>query len=449
MEEHKNHIVILGAGESGVGAAILAKQKGHGVFVSDNGTISEAYKKELTDRKIPFEEKHHTTEYILKADEIVKSPGISEKAEIMKNIRRAGIPVISEIELAYRYAHHSKIIAITGSNGKSTTTALTYHIFHQAGLNAACVGNIGKSFARRVAESPADYYIVEVSSFQLDDINEFRPDVAVLLNITADHLDRYEYKMENYAKAKFRIIENQTEEDYFVYCKDDPETQKYFNRQPINSQTLPFTIMETLHEGAFMEGENMHIRIDEDDMSLSIYELALKGKHNWYNSMAAGISARVMQIRKGSIRESMKTFTGLAHRLEFVATVRGVDFINDSKATNVNSVWFALETMVRPAILILGGVDKGNDYSLIRELVKEKVKAIVCLGTDNHFIHEAFKKDVPTMVNTSNMKDAVQTAYMFSEPGDVVLLSPACASFDLFKNYEDRGNQFKEQVRDL
>lgn len=449
MEQRKNHIVILGAGESGVGAAILAKQKGHGVFVSDNGIISEVHKEELTDREIPFEEKHHTVEYILKADEIVKSPGISEKAEIMKNIRRAGIPVISEIELAYRYAHQSKIIAITGSNGKSTTTALTYQIFHRAGLNAACVGNIGKSFARRVAESPADYYIVEVSSFQLDDINEFKPDVAVLLNITADHLDRYEYKMENYAKAKFRIIENQTEEDYFVYCKDDPETQKYFSRQPINSHTLPFTIMETLHEGAFMEGENMHIKIDEDDMSLSIYELALKGKHNWYNSMAAGISARVMQIRKGSIRESMKTFTGLAHRLEFVATVRGVDFINDSKATNVNSVWFALETMVRPVILILGGVDKGNDYNLILELVKEKVKAIVCLGTDNHFIHEAFKKDVPTMVNTSNMKDAVQTAYMFSEPGDVVLLSPACASFDLFKNYEDRGNQFKEQVKEL
>ena len=449
MEQRKNHIVILGAGESGVGAAILAKQKGHGVFVSDNGIISEVHKEELIDREIPFEEKHHTVEYILKADEIVKSPGISEKAEIMKNIRRAGIPVISEIELAYRYAHQSKIIAITGSNGKSTTTALTYQIFHRAGLNAACVGNIGKSFARRVAESPADYYIVEVSSFQLDDINEFKPDVAVLLNITADHLDRYEYKMENYAKAKFRIIENQTEEDYFVYCKDDPETQKYFSRQPINSHTLPFTIMETLHEGAFMEGENMHIKIDEDDMSLSIYELALKGKHNWYNSMAAGISARVMQIRKGSIRESMKTFTGLAHRLEFVATVRGVDFINDSKATNVNSVWFALETMVRPVILILGGVDKGNDYNLILELVKEKVKAIVCLGTDNHFIHEAFKKDVPTMVNTSNMKDAVQTAYMFSEPGDVVLLSPACASFDLFKNYEDRGNQFKEQVKEL
>jgi UDP-N-acetylmuramoylalanine--D-glutamate ligase len=367
----------------------------------------------------------------------------------MKRIREAGIPVISEIELAYRYVKGSKIIAITGSNGKSTTTALTYHIFNQAGLNAACVGNIGKSFARQVASAPADYYIVEVSSFQLDDINQFRPDVAVLLNITPDHLDRYEYKMENYAKAKFRIVENQTEENYFVYCKDDPETKKYFNRQPINSQTLPFTIMETLQEGAFMEEENMHIKIDEDDMSLSIYELALKGKHNWYNSMAAGISARVMQIRKGSIRESMRTFTGLAHRLEFVATVRGVDFINDSKATNVNSVWFALESMLRPVVLILGGVDKGNDYSFIQELVKEKVKAIVCLGKDNHFIHEAFDKEVPVMVNASDMKDAVHTAYMFSEQGDVVLLSPACASFDLFKNYEDRGDQFKECVRDL
>lgn len=449
MEKQTKNIIILGAGESGVGAAMLAKQKGLDVFVSDSGTISDVYKKDLQDNKILFEERHHTLEYILKADEIVKSPGISEKTEIMKRIREAGIPVISEIELAYRYVKGSKIIAITGSNGKSTTTALTYHIFNQAGLNAACVGNIGKSFARQVASAPADYYIVEVSSFQLDDINQFRPDVAVLLNITPDHLDRYEYKMENYAKAKFRIIENQTEENYFVYCKDDPETKKYFNRQPINSQALPFTIMETLQEGAFMDEDNMHIKIDEDDMSLSIYELALKGKHNWYNSMAAGISARVMQIRKGSIRESMRTFTGLAHRLEFVATVRGVDFINDSKATNVNSVWFALESMLRPVVLILGGVDKGNDYSFIRELVKEKVKAIVCLGKDNHFIHEAFDKDVPTMVNASDMKDAVHTAYMFSEQGDVVLLSPACASFDLFKNYEDRGDQFKECVRDL
>lgn len=449
MEKQTKHIIILGAGESGVGAAMLAKQKGLDVFVSDSGAINDVYKKDLQDNKILFEEGHHTLEYILKADEIVKSPGISEKTEIMKRIREAGIPVISEIELAYRYVKGSKIIAITGSNGKSTTTALTYHIFNHAGLNAACVGNIGKSFARQVASAPVDYYIVEVSSFQLDDINQFKPDVAVLLNITPDHLDRYEYKMENYAKAKFRIIENQTEENYFVYCKDDPETKKYFNRQPINSQTLPFTIMETLQEGAFMEEENMHIKIDEDDMSLSIYELALKGKHNWYNSMAAGISARVMQIRKGSIRESMRTFTGLAHRLEFVATVRGVDFINDSKATNVNSVWFALESMLRPVVLILGGVDKGNDYSFIQELVKEKVKAIVCLGKDNHFIHEAFDKEVPTMVNASDMKDAVHTAYMFSEQGDVVLLSPACASFDLFKNYEDRGDQFKECVRDL
>lgn len=449
MDKHIRHIIILGAGESGVGAAILASQKGYEVFVSDSGAIKESFKKELIEYHIPYEENGHDLEKILKADEIVKSPGISEKTEIMKRIRETDIPVISEIELAYRYTKGSKIIAITGSNGKSTTTALTYHIFNQAGLNAACVGNIGKSFARQVALSPADYYIIEVSSFQLDDINEFKPDVAVLLNITPDHLDRYEYKMENYAKAKFRIIENQTEENYFVYCKDDPETKKYINRQPINSHTLPFTIMETLHEGAFMEGDNIHIKIEEDDMNLSIYELALKGKHNWYNSMAAGISAKVMQIRKGSIRESMRTFKGLAHRLEFVTTVRGVDFINDSKATNVNSVWFALESTLRPVVLILGGVDKGNDYSFIQELVKEKVKAIVCLGKDNHFIHEAFSKEVPTIVNTSNMKDAVQAAYMFSVPGDVVLLSPACASFDLFKNYEDRGDQFKECVKDL
>lgn len=449
MEKNKNHIIILGAGESGVGSAILAKQKGYSVFVSDKGSISEMYKNELNEYQIPFEENKHSYDKILKGDEIVKSPGISEKTEVMKKVRNAGIPVISEIELAFRYAGNSKIVAITGSNGKSTTTSLTYHIFRQAGLNAACVGNIGKSFARQVATEPVDYYIVEVSSFQLDDINHFKPDIAVLLNITPDHLDRYGYKMENYAKAKFRIIENQSAEDYFVYCKDDPETQKYFNHQPINSKTLPFTIMETLHEGGYLEGENMHINIEEDDMSLSIYELALKGKHNLYNSMAAGISARVMHIRKDSIRESMKSFTGLEHRLEFVTTVRGVDFINDSKATNVNSVWFALETMNKPVVLILGGIDKGNDYSLLNDLAKEKVKAIVCLGKDNSRIHDAFSKIIPKMADTTNMKDAVKTAYMLAEKGTVVLLSPACASFDLFKNYEDRGKQFKTYVKDL
>jgi UDP-N-acetylmuramoylalanine--D-glutamate ligase len=450
MSNRKANMVILGAGESGVGAALLAQQHGYEIFVSDSGVIKETYQKELTDKQISFEEKAHDYTRILQAEEIVKSPGISEQTEIMKRIRETGIPVISEIELAYRYVNSGgKIIAITGSNGKTTTTALTHHIFRHAGLNAACVGNIGISFARQVATAPADYYIVEVSSFQLDDIVQFKPDIAVLLNITADHLNRYDYSMENYAKAKFRITANQTEKDYFIYCKDDPETLKYFDRQPINSHIIPFSIMETLHEGGFIENNNLHINIQDDDLSMSIYELALRGKHNLYNSMAAGISARTMHIRKESIRESLKSFRGLEHRLEFVATVRGVDFINDSKATNINALWFALESMEKPVVLIMGGVDKGNDYNLIRDLVREKVKAIVCLGKDNLHIHEALSKEVEVMVNTTSMQDAVQSAFLLAKKDSVVLLSPACASFDLFKNYEDRGKQFKERVHDL
>lgn len=449
MNRNKSNIVILGAGESGIGAALLATRQGHDVFVSDGGAIKEGYKQELKEMHVPFEEKMHSYNKILKAQEIIKSPGIGEKTEVMHRIRQAGITVISEIELAYRYVNPCKIIAITGSNGKTTTTALTYDMFKRGGFNAACVGNIGISFARQVATNPVDYYILEVSSFQLDDIQLFRPDVAVLLNITPDHLDRYDYNMEKYAQAKFNITINQTRDDYFIYCKDDPETLKHFNRQPINSQIIPFSIMETLPEGGFIEDENLHIVFEEEDLDLSIYELALRGKHNLYNSMAAGISARTMHIRKESIRESLKSFRTLEHRLEFVATVKGIDFINDSKATNINSVWFALESMSKPVILIMGGVDKGNNYDIIRDLIKEKVKAIVCMGKDNARIKDAFANDIEMIIDTASMNDAVQSAFLVGESGDVVLLSPACSSFDLFKNYEDRGKQFKERVRDL
>lgn len=449
MNQGKKNIVILGAGESGTGAALLGKQAGYRVFVSDGGSIKETFKRELQEAGIAFEEHQHDYDKILAADEVVKSPGIGQDTEVMQQIRKAGIPVISEIELAYRHANPCRIIAITGSNGKTTTTALTYDIFRRAGVDAACVGNIGVSFARRVATRPADFYIVEVSSFQLEDIRSFRPDVAVLLNITPDHLDRYGHSMEKYAKAKFNIAANQEATDYFIYCKDDPETIKYFNLQPIKSQTIPFSIMEQLHEGGYIEDNNMHLVFQGDDMDLSIYELALRGKHNLYNSMAAGISARTMQIRKASIRESLKSFKSLEHRLEYVATVRGIDFINDSKATNVNSVWFALESIEKPIILIMGGIDKGNNYDILKDLVKEKVKALVCLGTDNSRIQEAFASDANPIVSTGNMKEAVQAAFLIADKGDAVLLSPACASFDLFKNYEDRGKQFKEAVRDL
>jgi UDP-N-acetylmuramoylalanine--D-glutamate ligase len=442
-------LVILGAGESGIGAALLGKHQGYDVFVSDGGAIKDIYKQELAVNHIRFEEGQHSWDVILHADEIIKSPGIPEKSELMKKVRERQVPVISEIEFAYRFSKDSKVIAITGSNGKSTTTALTFDIFERAGLNAAMVGNIGLSYARQVATAPADYYIVEVSSFQLDDITEFKPNVAILLNITPDHLDRYDYKMENYVASKFRIAMNQGPEDYFVYCMDDPEITDYLRKQTIYSTTIPFTIMEPLKQGGFMANEQVNIQVNDEPMIVSMYDLALKGKHNLYNSMAAGIAGRTMDIRKEKIRESLTSFKSLEHRMEYVATVRGVDFINDSKATNVNSLWFALESMENPVVLIMGGVDKGNDYSAIRDLVKEKVKAIICLGVDNAPIQEALSSDTPVMVDTRSMKDAVQAAFKHASKGDVVLLSPACASFDLFKNYEDRGKQFKEAVKEL
>jgi len=441
--------VILGGGESGVGSALLAKQQGYDVFLSDGSSLKNEYRNELMNAGIDFEEGKHSAEKILNADEVMKSPGIPEKVEMMKLIREKGIQVISEIEFAYRFKGESKIIAITGSNGKTTTTALAYHICHEAELDCALVGNIGDSFARRIAEKPAALYVVEVSSFQLDDIITFRPDIAILTNITEDHLDRYDYKFENYIKSKFRITMNQQSTDHFIYCCDDEITMKYLNQFNIQSNQLPISMKKELPNGAFIKDGDMYVRTGQDFATMSVFDFALKGKHNQYNTMAACVAATTLDIRKEKIRDAVQNFQSLEHRMEHVATVRGVEFINDSKATNVNSTWYALESMTKPTILILGGVDKGNDYSLIQELVDEKVKAIICLGTDNRKIHEAFGNKVSTIVNTSTSAEAVHAAFHFADKGDVVLLSPACASFDLFKNYEDRGNQFKQVVKDL
>ena len=441
-------LVILGGGESGVGAALLAKQKGYEVMLMDEGSLKEGYRNELQQAGITFLEREINEDTLLSAVEVVKSPGIPETNEWVKKIRRKGIPIISEIELAYRYKAKSKIIAITGSNGKSTTTALIFHICRQAGLDCALVGNIGYSFARQVAESPKAVYVAEISSFQLDDIVEFRPDVAVLLNITEDHLDRYEYEFQNYINSKFRITMNQTSDDYFIYNLDDEVITNYLEQNQIISNQLPISMKQKVEKGAYIKDDTMHVNVSGDQQQMSIYDFALKGKHNQYNTMAASVAGATMDIRKDKIREAVQTFENLEHRMEPVATVRGVEFINDSKATNVNSTWYALESMARPTILILGGIDKGNDYSLIEELVKEKVKAIVCMGIDNKKIHEAFDAMV-RVVDTDSAEDAVQVSYSLATPGDVVLLSPACASFDLFKNYEDRGKQFKEAVRNL
>jgi len=441
--------VILGAGESGVGSALLAKQKGYEVFVSDGGKIKDKYKQELFDNGIEFEELQHTADKILNADEVMKSPGIPEKNEMVKAIRAKGITIISEFELAYRFKGNSKIIGITGSNGKSTTTALTYHICKTAGLNCSLVGNIGYSIAKQMAENPTEYYIAEISSFQLDDIIHFRPDVAVLLNITEDHLDRYNYQFENYINSKFKIIQNQNKDDYFIYNLDDEVITKKLETLTPNTNTLPISMKHEVKKGGYIKGDQMMLRVQEERVSMSIYDFALKGKHNNYNTMAAGIAAATIGIRKEKIREAVKDFQSLEHRMEFVATVRGVEFINDSKATNVNSTWFALESMNKPTVLILGGTDKGNDYASMTELIQQKVKAIVCMGLDNKKIIEAFKNIVPTIVETDSAKKAVNAAFKLSVKGDVVLLSPACASFDLFKNYEDRGKQFKEAVKEL
>ncbi len=442
-------LVILGAGESGVGTALLAKQKGYAVFVSDGGAIKANFQKELEEANIEFESGAHSVERILAADEVMKSPGIPEKNEMVKAIRAKGIPVISEIEFGYRYKGNSKIAAITGSNGKTTTTSLLYHICKLVNEDVAMVGNIGYSFARQIAQAPKALYIIEVSSFQLDDIQYFKPEIAILLNITEDHLDRYDHQFENYIKSKFRIIENQTAEDYFIYCIDDETIVKHLELLTINTNPLPFSMKQEVKKGGYIKNDQMMLKIQEERVTMSIYDFALKGKHNAYNTMAASIAATTLGIRKEKIREAVSNFHSLEHRMEFVATVRGVDFINDSKATNVNSTWYALESMQKNTVLILGGVDKGNDYALIADLVKEKVKAIVCMGTDNKKIIEFFKDKVSTIVEVDTAKKAVNASFKLAEKGDLVLMSPACASFDLFKNYEDRGRQFKESVKEL
>jgi UDP-N-acetylmuramoylalanine--D-glutamate ligase len=444
-------LIILGAGESGVGAALLGKQQGWRVFVSDGGELKDVYKAVLADAGIEYEEGGHTMERVLGADCIVKSPGIPEKTPVMQAIRAAGIEVCSEIEFGFRYKGDGKIIAITGSNGKSTTTKLTYHLLKDAGLNVSMVGNIGYSFAKQLYEQPTDWYVMEVSSFQLDDVAAFKPNVSVLLNITPDHLDRYNYEFKNYVASKFRIAGRQDGADHFIVNADDPVITDYLAAHSLPVPKIPITMNEHKQPqtGAFVKDEEIHFRYDGEENHVSINDLTLQGKHNQYNTMAAGISARIAGIRKEKIRESFTTFEGLEHRLEFVASVRGIDFVNDSKATNMNSVWYALESMKHPTVLILGGQDKGNDYGEIMELVKDKVKAIVCLGADNSPIHAAFDGLVPAIVDTTSAQDAVAAAYKLASNGDTVLLSPGCASFDLFKNYEDRGRQFKDAVRAL
>jgi UDP-N-acetylmuramoylalanine--D-glutamate ligase len=441
-------IVILGAAESGVGSAILAKKLGIEVFVSDAGKIKEEYKKDLSDHGIAFEEGIHTEAKILDATEVIKSPGIPDKSPIIKSLHKKGIPVISEIEFAGRHTN-AKMICITGTNGKTTTTLLTHHILQKAGLNVGLGGNVGKSFARQVAEMNHDYYVLELSSFQLDGCYSFKADVSILTNITPDHLDRYEYQLQNYIDSKFRIIQNQGPKDTFIYCADDPLTMEEIAKRELPMKCYPFSIKQKDGMSAYVENEQLFIQTDNQPLSMSIHELALPGKHNLNNSMAAGIAARVIEIRKEVVRESFADFENIEHRLEFVNSVHGIDFINDSKATNVNSTWYALESMENPVIWIAGGVDKGNDYSMLSELVKTRVKAIVCLGVDNQKIIDAFKDVVPVIVETKSADEAVQTAYRIGKKGDSVLLSPACASFDLFENYEDRGRKFKDAVRAL
>lgn len=432
-----------------MGAALLGKQQGYEVFLSDESSLKEIYRNELQAAGVEFEEGGHTLSKILDAGVIIKSPGIPEKNELVKKIRETRVEIISEIEWAYRFSGKSKIIAVTGSNGKTTTSALTWHICKTAGQDCALVGNIGRSFARQVAEDPKPLYVAEVSSFQLDDIKTFKPEIAILTNITEDHLDRYEYNFENYIKSKFRIAMNQASNDYFIYCLDDEVTMKYINQFNIQSKPLPISMRKEVPNGAFIKDGDMYVRTGVDYMTMSVYDFATKGKHNQYNTMAACVAASTLELSKDKIRDAVTTFQSLEHRMEPVATIRGVEFINDSKSTNVNSTWYALETMTKPTILILGGIDKGNDYDLIMDMVKEKVKAIICLGVDNRKIHEAFGNIISPIVNTGSALEAVHAAFHFAAKGDVVLLSPACASFDLFKNYEDRGNQFKQAVKNL
>ena len=441
------HIAILGAGESGIGAAILAMKKGWNVFVSDFGTIPEMYKGVLEEKGFEWEEMKHTESRILTADLVVKSPGIPDTADLIKKLNEAGIKVISEIEFAGYYTDAFKI-CITGSNGKTTTSMLTYHILKKAGFNVGLAGNVGDSFAKLVAEESYDYYVLELSSFQLDGMRDFKADIAILLNITPDHLDRYEHKMENYINSKFRIIKNQTADDWFIYNKDDKNITGWLETSSISAKEAPFSLSDKLEQGGYLNKEQITINI-KDQFTMSIHELALKGKHNVQNSLASGITSRILEIRKESIRESLSDFVNVEHRLEFVAKVHGIEFINDSKATNINSTWFALESMDNPTVWIVGGVDKGNDYAELLDLVKDKVKAIICLGKDNKKIKDTFTGVVENIVEANNAMEAVAYGYRLAKKDETVLLSPACASFDLFENYEERGNEFKKAVRAL
>ena len=441
-------IVILGGGESGVGAAVLAKKQGFDVFLSDMSEIKPQYKAILEENKIDWEEKQHTEILILNANEIIKSPGIPDKAPIIKKLLQQGIPVISEIEFAGRYTK-AKMICITGSNGKTTTTMLIYHILKNAGFKVGLAGNVGQSLALQVANSECDYYIVELSSFQLDGMKEFKADIAILLNITPDHLDRYEYNFQNYVDSKFRITQNQTEKDAFIFWENDPVILAELKKRNIHSTLYPFAIERSEKTKAFIEQDEMIIKTLKTLFTMPTNELALQGIHNTYNSMAAGLAASIVNVRKESIRQSLQDFQGVEHRLEYVATVKNIRFINDSKATNVNSCWYALQSMKTPVVLILGGTDKGNDYNEIEKLVLEKVKGLIFLGVDNKALHSFFDGKIAKIQDVTSMEDAVKIAFQMGADGDTVLLSPCCASFDLFKSYEDRGLQFKSWVRNL
>ena len=445
-----SRLVVLGGAESGVGAAVLAKVKGFDVFLSDNGKIKDEYVQMLRKWDIPFEEGGHTDSLVLNADEVVKSPGIPSTAPMVQSLMDKGIHIISEIEFAARY-DSAKKICITGSNGKTTTTSIIHYLLKDAGLNVGLGGNIGKSYALQVATEHHDYYVLEISSFQLDDAYDFRPDIAIITNITPDHLDRYGYKMENYVKAKFRITRNLRPEDCFIFDSDDAITIDHLSKIVLQAKMLPFSQKKEVEQGAFLRDDKIVIRYDEDESEIYLKELALGGKHNVYNSMAAALAAKATGIDNATIRNSLKTFQPIEHRLEPVLSVKDVLYVNDSKATNVDAAWYALECQARPVVWIVGGKDKGNDYSILNEVVKSKVKAIVCLGVDNSKIHAAYEGIVGAgnMVDTLSAEEAVKGAAKMAEAGDVVLLSPCCASFDLFKSYEDRGEQFKEAVRHL
>jgi UDP-N-acetylmuramoylalanine--D-glutamate ligase len=447
VEGKNKHIVILGAGESGVGAALLAKKQEWNVFVSDAGKIKADYKTELDNNQIEWEENTHSTDRIFQAELIVKSPGIPETTDLMRALRNKQVKIISEIEFAGYYTR-GKSICVTGSNGKTTTTMLTHHILKKAGWDVGLAGNVGKSFAKQVAEGDHDWYVIELSSFQLDDMFDFKADIGILTNITPDHLDRYENQMQKYVDSKFRILNNQNHEDWFIYNYDDPIIREELSKRKLSMNLAPFSLKEEIKVGAYAVNNQLIINI-KDQLTMSIHELALKGKHNTQNSLAAGIAGRLVEIRKSVVRESLEDFENVEHRLEFVAKVNGIEFINDSKATNINSTWYALETMENPVVWVMGGVDKGNDYSELSNLVKDKVKAIICLGIDNQKIIKAFGHLVETIVEVGSATEAVAYAYRLAKKNETVLLSPACASFDLFENYEDRGNQFKQAVRKL